>query len=89
MHLCRLLFPFELRILQKDPLIDQNRDESSMVWSLLTFAAMTNTEFLTRNKCAAADRLLRDTQIRLRWVDGAIVLAFVGAFLSLLLILSK
>lgn len=42
-----------------------------------------------RIQCAEADRVLRKTKLQLRLVDGGMILAFVGAFIGLLLILSK
>lgn len=60
-----------------------------MVRLLLKQRKMMNTEFIMRNQCAEADRVLRKTKIQLRLVDGGIILAFVSAFLGLLLILSK
>jgi hypothetical protein len=50
---------------------------------------MTNTDFMLREKSAEANRLLRATRTRLCLVDGAIILAFLGAFVGLLLLLPR
>ncbi|MGA2247820.1 MAG: hypothetical protein ABSH48_22770 [Verrucomicrobiota bacterium] len=50
---------------------------------------MTNTQFILREKSAGENPLLEATRMRLRLMDGAIILAFLGAFVGLLLILSK
>ena len=50
---------------------------------------MTNTEFLSRDRGTSENPLFQATQMRFRLVDGGIVLAFLSAFVGLLLLLSK
>jgi hypothetical protein len=50
---------------------------------------MTNTEFMIREKSALGNPLLKSTKMQLRLVDGAIIVAFLSAFVGMLLILSK
>lgn len=50
---------------------------------------MTNTDFIVREKSGAENPLLKATQMRLRLVDGAIVLGLMAAFVGLVLLLSK
>jgi hypothetical protein len=42
-----------------------------------------------RSKGEAENPLLKATQMRLRLVDGALILAFLSVFVGLLLLLSK
>jgi len=42
-----------------------------------------------RDKSGAENALVRATQVRLRLVDGALILAFLSVFIGLVLLLSK
>ena len=50
---------------------------------------MTETEFIMRDKSGADHPWFNATEIRLRVVDGMLILAFLAAFLGLVLLLSK
>lgn len=50
---------------------------------------MTNTEFMIREKNAGANPLLKATRMRLRLQDAGIIVAFLAAFIGLLLVLSR
>jgi hypothetical protein len=56
---------------------------------LLIEISMTNTEFMIRQKSGAHHPLFRVTEIQFRPVDAALIVAFLSAFVGLVLLLSK
>lgn len=50
---------------------------------------MTNTEFLTRDKSGKYEPLFKTWKTQTRVVDGALIVAFLLAFVGLVFLLSK
>ena len=56
---------------------------------MLRVNRMTNTDFIMREKSGDGNPLFKATQLRLRLVDGAIILGLMAAFVGMVLLLSK
>ena len=50
---------------------------------------MTDTQFLTHDRSGKYEPLFKTKEIQARVVDGVLTVAFLGAFIGLLFVLSK